>query len=572
MFSKRQLPIDLNSCSPTKRLRHNLVDLFLSSDVSGERADSLLRDAVSAKAENVVDLVGNEMVKKHKGNACRDLLRKLKRTTVGWPPLYYADIRTFDPKKQQEVISKIPFYLPHELLASLLQMNSPEHLLQAAGLNRCALSHVQKAEEIAQRRFVPFGFWGDGVPCNWDRTQSLECFSLSLPGCVGADANIRFPLTAINKKHCIKHKTFDDILAVLTWSFQMCALGIHPTTNHVGQPFIDKQRIKWGGKEIGIHAVVAEVRGDWKFYKETFRLPGWKEKRGCCWRCLVTPCGIRDASSTAPWRNQRIDQWTFIRRMQEGPDGLSPFLSIPYFQGDIFQIDWLHTADLGITANFLGNLFWETLNRLPGESQKEKCSFLFAEIQKYYKEQKISSRLDNLTLSMLCQPGKQPKLRGKAAECRYLVPFAKLLVSTYFNDESNQYDKTIYKATMALSSCYDCLSAEKFDQLQLARSSREFALLAVALETFANSNKWKVKPKLHLFQEMCECSNSQPSTCWTYRDEDFGGSMAATSKRRGGPVSHGSLATSILTKFAIKNPMPRLGQSIETKSFACSHL
>jgi hypothetical protein len=236
---------------------------------------------------------------------------------------------------------------------------------------------------------------------------------------------------------------------------------------------------------------------------------------------------------------------------------MSPIFSVPHFKADIFQIDWLHTADLGVTANFLGNLFLEALSKYPGRSQKEQCSALFVDVVKYYKDNQITSRLDNLYPSMICQSGKQPKLRGKAAECRYLVPFAKLLVTNHFSDE-NVYEKTIKQATFALNKCYDCLSMHRFSAEVLANSSKEFALLSCALEKHAQSKRWRVKPKLHLFQEMCECSDSQPSTCWTYRDEDFGGSMASTSRKRGGKTSPGSLATSVLTKFAIKNPMPRI--------------
>ena len=279
MFSKRQLPVDLQSCSPSKRLRHNLVDLFLSNDVSGERADSLLRDAVAAKAVNVADLVDHGDSKRHKGNAHRDLLRRLKKTAKGWPPLFYANIRSWCPKQSKMIMVKLPMYLPHELLGALASVNDADVLLQTEGLNTCVLEHLQKAERKDSCKYVPFGFWGDGVPCNWDRTQSLECFSLSLPGISGESANIRFPLTVINKKHCIKFDTFDDICEVLAWSFQICALGLYPTVDHQGNPFADKFRLKAAGKTIGLKAVLAECRGDWKFYKDTFRLPGWNEKK-----------------------------------------------------------------------------------------------------------------------------------------------------------------------------------------------------------------------------------------------------------------------------------------------------
>ena len=92
-----------------------------------------------------------------------------------------------------------------------------------------------------------------------------------------------------------------------------------------------------------------------------------------------------------------MTQWTFIRRLHGSPYGVSPILSVPFFHPDIFQIDWLHTADLGITANFFGNLFNAVLNKYPGNNKKDRCNGLFADINQYYKDNQITSRLDNLS-------------------------------------------------------------------------------------------------------------------------------------------------------------------------------
>ena len=39
----------------------------------------------------------------------------------------------------------------------------------------------------------------------------------------------------------------------------------------------------------------------------------------------------------------------------------------------------------------------------------------------------------------------------------------------------------------------------------------------------AGKNLYKVKPKLHLFCELCCCCKSNPSSSWCYRDEDYAG-------------------------------------------------
>ena len=92
----------------------------------------------------------------------------------------------------------------------------------------------------------------------------------------------------------------------------------------------------------------------------------------------------------------------------------------------------------------------------------------------------------------------------------------------------------------------------------LKENSRKFALLFVALEARSEPPAWRVKPKLHLFQEMCETTDSCPSLCWGYRDEDFGGSLSQLSRRRGGSNNPASTAKSVLVRFMAKHAVPIL--------------
>ena len=73
------------------------------------------------------------------------------------------------------------------------------------------------------------GLWGDGVPYNYDRTASIDVFSLSVPGFYsGTLMNMRVPRFAIDRKHVVKGATLDDLMEVLAWSFTFLALGRHP--------------------------------------------------------------------------------------------------------------------------------------------------------------------------------------------------------------------------------------------------------------------------------------------------------------------------------------------------------
>ena len=55
-MSKRSRGYDNSDVAPKRRLRRNIADLFLASDVSGQRARSLLEDADAAGASGVAAL------------------------------------------------------------------------------------------------------------------------------------------------------------------------------------------------------------------------------------------------------------------------------------------------------------------------------------------------------------------------------------------------------------------------------------------------------------------------------------------------------------------------------------
>ena len=90
------------------------------------------------------------------------------------------------------------------------------------------------------------------------------------------------------------------------------------------------------------------------------------------------------------------------------------------------------------------------------------------------------------------------------------------------------------RTTVELAACYSCLAeTAPFSADRLADYSRRFETLFVALESRAPL-AFRVKPKLHRFQELCEMQlPSRPAAHWTYRDKNFGGSVAGMSASRG---------------------------------------
>jgi hypothetical protein len=176
------------------------------------------------------------------------------------------------------------------------------------------------------------------VPMNFDRTQSLEVFSLCLPGLLGIHNNFRFPIIALPKKYMVKGDTKDDIMSIIAWSFQQLAAGRFPASRHDGTAWnsTDVWRKQKSLKPLP-RTVLVEVKGDWAFMKDCFRFPQFNELAGCCWLCAVQPKGITDTSLTAPWRINRLTHWQLLRRIMDQGLSLSPIFGVPFNKPTVFN-------------------------------------------------------------------------------------------------------------------------------------------------------------------------------------------------------------------------------------------
>ena len=261
---------------------------------------------------------------------------------------------------------------------------------------------------------------------------------------------------AINQNFVLKHRTYDSILAIMKWSLEVLASGTMPEFGHDGQKLKGK-RATWSGKSVP-KAVCAEVRADWMFLKHCFKFPQFNQKSGICWQCKACPKDIAEVGPEASWRTERLTHWDFMTRLYQTNRTASPLMSAPCVTTSTFLIDWLHIVDLGIACDILGSLFMFLLSKFPGASKAAKCSALFLDIKSYYSRVKPDSQLDNLKMSMIKkQKAKSPKLRAKAAEARFLVPYALEAVNKFLS-ATDIYENTVINLVKNLHKCYENLS------------------------------------------------------------------------------------------------------------------
>ena len=234
MLSKkgRGMP-DHAAASPSKRLKNNLSDLFLSNQVSGVRSKNLFEDAVSA---GVADI--GKLAKGGRRNAARDMLSLLMRKSK-WPPLYYAHVNLWNYKTCQEEAQQIAFLLPHEIVGALLKYGSIEAIQNTCNVDDDSRSHLDSCKrELGVESLLGLGLWCDGVPCNWDRSESLEVITMNLPGLGDDYKRLRVPIAVVPKKFMIKEKTYDDIMGVIVWSLKCLAVNSYPAKRHDDTVFL----------------------------------------------------------------------------------------------------------------------------------------------------------------------------------------------------------------------------------------------------------------------------------------------------------------------------------------------
>ena len=240
MFSRKAR--EEHSGDAQRRFRANLESLFLANTVSANRIQSVAEDAQAAGAGGVKKIAHIKGKHMH-----RDLLRRLSKGNK-WPPLYKAPIRVWDAKKQVQTIIQLPVLLPHEVLDAFAKNNVVEQLYDVQALGGTSLEHIRKVKsDLSISDAVALGFWLDGVPCNWDRSESIECLTMSLPGLGGKNRAIRVPLAVLPKRFQIDKETSDDILNVMSWSLMHSAAGVWPSVRHDGSAFNQSVGDPWRG-------------------------------------------------------------------------------------------------------------------------------------------------------------------------------------------------------------------------------------------------------------------------------------------------------------------------------------
>jgi len=219
--------------------------------------------------------------------------------------------------------------------------------------------------------------------------------------------------------------------------------------------------------------------------------------------CMGEMPQVREVGSDATWRSEPLSHAECIFRILGSKGRVNPLLTAPWVTTKIFRMDWLHCCDLGVTADFIGNFFHEVIELFPGASKKERCANLYQEIFAYYEAEGVQDRFDCLLPTFFEPKDGAYKLRGSAAKIRALVPFCWHLAQEIL-DIRVPKNAAMRHAAFHLYEVYCALSADHPDPCaSMKEHGIKFAIFYVGLHDHlhaADDKAWRMKPKLHLFQ------------------------------------------------------------------------
>lgn len=556
-FAQESSSSSSSSALPERTFREVVADLFLTNKLSALHSHSVVFSGTHAGAQGAEDLAKAGAGGKHPQNLSRDLTRTLLKQAK-WPKEYMAAVPIKNDKGEM-VLVDMPFLLPHEVFRHLLQTSKGkllEFLSQGNPYLEQLVREFCEKFNLSMDLVIPIGLHGDGAPFAAKMRDSLEQFSWSF---AAEPSSCRIVFTAIAKSF-VGLGTMDAILDIFSWSMRCLMMGCMPNIRHDGSEFRsneDAERRAWAGEKLSMYAALVQIRGDWMFYKSTFNFSSWSNEL-ICWLCPAmktrgSTYDFRQCGEHAPWKSMRYKPGDF-EAMLRSKGELSTIFKSPNLQIKHFLIDWLHAVDLGVSQSVIGNVLWEILQLCPGNNRDDKLKYLWADLKMFYAEYSPPSKLDNLTMEMLKLPGKPPKLRSKAAECRYLLPFAAIMAERY--NDGSPHRSTVMHVIKNLLEVSQCLSTAPYNQQKAIAACRRCCILFVQLETSAlqrgDEFSWRVKPKLHMFQELIEFVSPQfgnPRDFWTYKDEGWGGFLSTIASRRGGPKFASSTALNLLRRY-----------------------
>ena len=262
-------------------------------------------------------------------------------------------------------------------------------------------NHPVIQSEPDPKKRIPVGLHGDDAGMTGHEPVLVLCWNGLAVDLNTIDNRLLFSLVRV--ADCIEDVTVNTILSVLKWSLEALASGYYPTHDHTGYAFsktYQPARFKMAGKLLanGFKAVWAELRGDWKFLKDTLLLKHhYSSAPRICHLCEASKSGpmvYSDFRANAAYLATRVCSmawWTTYTAYA----CVCALLMIPGFCIYRVAFDIMHTVDLGIYQYMLPSVLWDLTERsertFQGNNRQARFAAAYEEYRAWCKEYSIPS-------------------------------------------------------------------------------------------------------------------------------------------------------------------------------------
>lgn len=512
------------------------------------------------------------------GNVSRDLMQTFAKGL----DLTHCEVEVpcVDPKTSLVENTNSAIFLPHLMFSSLAKgyPHKFESMFSVDGLvafwegalktnDDRLIRHPMTLKKDWKEKTIPIFVHGDGV--EFQERDSLMVWSWGALGGLFSSLD-NHVLIAVFPKSCSNQDTWKPLMSQLCWSLEALLNGTHPTVDHLGNEIMQGSNFyvekglpltSWG-----FRCVVWSIQGDHDFFSNVLGLPHWRSRMPC-WECD----GSNDAEPTHKCiKTIHPEKHSFVlvsnQQAAANPRSNHPIFRIPGITTRLVRGDGLHIMfTKGLYAHLLGSILaFICWNEGPGAAQTvppwKRLALLFDQIQCYYQEHSVETRLTNLKLSMFTKArsphSEHAFLNAKGAECKHLAP-ALLKVCLDALDPDNPVHSNIIKALEGLVGL-----VQTFDNAGMYLDTGEYLLALRKAEVFLEHYDWlhewalaenrklfHVVVKHHTFEHLVQNSKYlNPRFHWCFKSEDFVGKISRLTHS----VSMATRSTKLSLKVAPK--------------------
>ena len=291
----------------------------------------------------------------------------------------------------------------------------------------------------------------------------------------------------------------------------------------------------------GYRGTLWSIIGDLDYFTKALLLPRSTLEKGPCSLCRRRGKGHltwMDFRPTAPWRGV---QWSTAEWRVWPQRSPSPLFTMEGFSPCLISLDWMHVKYLGHDMLVYGSVLSLLVHHvLPSAEPLVNLKRVWADIQWYYQRYNVPCRYRYLNrLSMFDRKAPQyPKLRGKAAEIKYLCGPLRYVWDKYHNNAlvvhrqialylkmNQEIEETLIvrKELLALPS----EDGDKFEETCTAM----LLLLSSIAEHFITERLFNLTQKAHFLQHIALLARFiNPRCTWCFMGEDMQKRMSTLAK------------------------------------------